>query len=93
MEEATTFLLSPFSQQSNNRRNQKGGEGRELTFKLPLLPLGWSSTFLSSLALHFLKPLLHGVSTFLNPKPSKLWATQALPSSGDGGEHKMRWGR
>jgi hypothetical protein len=39
MEEATTFLPSPSSQQNNNRRNEKG-EGRGLTFKLPLLSLG-----------------------------------------------------
>jgi hypothetical protein len=33
-------LLLPYLQQKNDRRNKKEGEGKELTFKLPLLPLG-----------------------------------------------------
>jgi hypothetical protein len=35
-----TLMLSPSLQQKNHRKIQKGKEGRELTFKLPLLPLG-----------------------------------------------------
>jgi hypothetical protein len=55
----TLLLLSSSSQKMTTKKdwkNKKGGEGRELTFKLEHLPLGSSSklpcfaTFLSSLA-------------------------------------------